>query len=69
MSAMRRLMVGRTTIMIAHRLSTLDNCDARLHLEGAKLFARRPAPVPPSPPATRTSPAAHPRPANLERRP
>jgi ABC-type transport system involved in Fe-S cluster assembly fused permease/ATPase subunit len=25
---MERLMAGRTTLMIAHRLSTLDECDA-----------------------------------------
>ena len=30
MEAMQRVMVGRTTLMIAHRLSTLDMCDARL---------------------------------------
>ena len=29
MEAMERLMQGRTTFMIAHRLSTLENCDAR----------------------------------------
>lgn len=33
MEAMDRLMRGRTTIMIAHRLSTLENCDFRLELE------------------------------------
>ena len=32
MEAMQRVMEGRTTIMIAHRLSTLDVCDARLVL-------------------------------------
>jgi ATP-binding cassette subfamily B protein len=31
--AMRRVMEGRTTVMIAHRLSTLDVCDARLVLD------------------------------------
>jgi ATP-binding cassette, subfamily B, bacterial len=31
-AAMKRLMAGRTTIMIAHRLSTLDGCDCWLEL-------------------------------------
>ena len=33
MEAMERLIEGRTAFMIAHRLSTLDNCDVRLRLE------------------------------------
>ena len=33
MEAMQRVMEGRTTVMIAHRLSTLDVCDARLVLD------------------------------------
>lgn len=37
MDAMERLMHGRTTFMIAHRLSTLDVCDARLELEGGRI--------------------------------
>lgn len=39
MEAMEKLMHGRTTFMIAHRLSTLENCDMRLHLESGKLVA------------------------------
>jgi ATP-binding cassette subfamily B protein len=35
--AMSRLMAGRTTFMIAHRLSTLDVCDMRLHLDHGRL--------------------------------
>ena len=33
MEAMQRVMVGRTTLMIAHRLSTLDMCNARLVID------------------------------------
>jgi len=36
MEAMTRLMHERTTFMIAHRLSTLANCDARLQIEGGR---------------------------------
>jgi ATP-binding cassette subfamily B protein len=32
LDAMERLMAGRTSFMIAHRLSTLDNCDLRVEL-------------------------------------
>lgn len=32
MEAMERLMAGRTTLMIAHRLSTLEHCDDRIEL-------------------------------------
>jgi ATP-binding cassette, subfamily B, bacterial len=37
MEAMRRLMSGRTTFMIAHRLGTLDYCDARIALSGGRV--------------------------------
>ncbi len=37
LEAMARLMKGRTTFMIAHRLSTLDICNVRLHLERGRL--------------------------------
>ena len=37
MASMERLMVGRTTFMIAHRLSTLDHCDVRLRIEGGRM--------------------------------
>jgi ATP-binding cassette subfamily B protein len=37
MEAMQRIMEGRTTIMIAHRLSTLDVCDARLVLDQGRI--------------------------------
>jgi ATP-binding cassette subfamily B protein len=37
MEAMDRLMRGRSTLMIAHRLSTLANCDVRLEIEDGRL--------------------------------
>jgi ATP-binding cassette subfamily B protein len=37
--AMNRLMRGRTTFLIAHRLSTLQNCDAQLQIENGCLIA------------------------------
>ncbi|NNM29265.1 MAG: ABC transporter ATP-binding protein, partial [Akkermansiaceae bacterium] len=40
MEAMDRLMKGRTTFMIAHRLSTLENCDLHLRLKDGRLTAR-----------------------------
>jgi ATP-binding cassette, subfamily B, bacterial len=36
--AMTALMAGRTTLMIAHRLSTLESCNARLELEHGRLI-------------------------------
>lgn len=37
MEAMERLMHGRTTFMIAHRLSTLETCNLRLEIEDGRL--------------------------------
>ena len=37
MEAMERLMEGRTTFMITHRLDTLNSCNIILHLEHGKL--------------------------------
>lgn len=37
MEAMQRVMEGRTTVMIAHRLSTMDVCDARLVLDYGRI--------------------------------
>ena len=39
MEAMERLMVGRTTLMIAHRTSTLEICDARIELEHGRIIS------------------------------
>ena len=36
-SAMERLMAGRTTFMIAHRLSTLDRCDVLLRVADGRI--------------------------------
>lgn len=38
MDAMERLMIGRTTFMIAHRLTTLENCDVLLVIEDGWLL-------------------------------
>ena len=37
MDAVRRLMEGRTTFIIAHRLSTLEHCDICLHMKDGRL--------------------------------
>jgi len=37
MKAMSRLMEGRTTFMIAHRLSTLEGCDERIEINGGRV--------------------------------
>jgi ATP-binding cassette subfamily B protein len=39
MEAMERLMRGRTTFMIAHRLSTLEICDVRIQLEHGQVVS------------------------------
>lgn len=40
MDALERLMKGRTTFMIAHRLSTLENCDLRVTLQNGAVEVR-----------------------------
>jgi ATP-binding cassette subfamily B protein len=39
--AMERLMRGRTTFIVAHRLSTLRDCDIRLEIEDGHLVSQR----------------------------
>jgi len=39
MEAMDRLMHGRTTFMITHRLSTLDSCDVRIEIEHGRIMS------------------------------
>jgi len=41
LEAMERLMAGRTSFMIAHRLSTLEICDLRLELAEGRLVSAR----------------------------
>ncbi|MBO0745533.1 MAG: ABC transporter ATP-binding protein, partial [Candidatus Dormibacteraeota bacterium] len=41
MDAMERLMEARTTVMIAHRLSTLESCDTRLVLDAGQVVRLR----------------------------
>jgi ATP-binding cassette subfamily B protein len=43
MDAMSRLMTGRTTFMIAHRLGTLDRCDLLVELQDGRLTEIRAA--------------------------
>jgi ATP-binding cassette subfamily B protein len=39
MEAMERLMHGRTSFIIAHRASTLENCDVRMELEQGRIVS------------------------------
>jgi ATP-binding cassette subfamily B protein len=48
--AMDRLMEGRTSFMIAHRLSTLRLCDTRLEVEGGRVTPLGAGEVPAKPP-------------------
>jgi ATP-binding cassette subfamily B protein len=41
LEAMQRLMLGRTSFMIAHRLSTLENCDLLLTIENGRLIEQK----------------------------
>jgi ATP-binding cassette subfamily B protein len=38
MEALARLMEGRTTLMIAHRLKTLDICERRMEIDGGRVL-------------------------------
>jgi len=38
MDAMERLMKNRTTFMIAHRLSTLENCDLKIEMDNGQML-------------------------------
>jgi ATP-binding cassette subfamily B protein len=45
LEALRRLMQGRTTFMIAHRLSTLADCNVRVRIEAGRFTFAGPAPL------------------------
>jgi ATP-binding cassette, subfamily B, bacterial len=45
MQAMSRLMRGRTTFMIAHRVGTLEACDIRVRVSGGRITAMQPGSV------------------------
>ena len=56
MDALDRLMAGRTTLLIAHRLSTLENCDVRITVDhGAIVSSFDVALAPDEPGADKTS--------------
>ena len=40
MDAMERLMRGRTTFLVAHRLGTLDYCDQRVEIANGRIVER-----------------------------
>jgi len=40
MDAMQRLMAGRTTFLVTHRLGTLDYCDERVEIAGGRIVER-----------------------------
>lgn len=46
LEALERLMAGRTTFVIAHRLGTLDGCDMHLEMEDGTLLQRAVAAAP-----------------------
>jgi ATP-binding cassette subfamily B protein len=41
MTAMDRLMAGRTSFLIAHRTSTLDSCDVRIELKDGRILEKQ----------------------------
>jgi ATP-binding cassette subfamily B protein len=55
MEAMDRLMAGRTTLIIAHRLRTLETCDLRLELEHGRVARWQLGPAALAAAATRTT--------------
>jgi ATP-binding cassette subfamily B protein len=46
LEALERLMEGRTTFLVAHRLSTLEGCDVRLEVEAGRVRVAEPLSAP-----------------------
>ncbi len=69
MEAMERLMSGRTSFMIAHRLSTLDVCERRLQIERGRVAEVTPKRAPVTQPAALNGARSHSTPSALERHP
>jgi ATP-binding cassette subfamily B protein len=67
LGAIRRLMLGRTVILITHHARMLEGCEALLALENGRVVADTTRPVLGSPPATPSS--ARERRPNLKRHP
>ena len=44
MESLERLIRGRTSLIVAHRTSTLDGCDLRIELEAGHVVSAPPAP-------------------------
>jgi ATP-binding cassette subfamily B protein len=60
---MERLMCGRTTLLIAHRLGTLEGCDARLEIEDGRVVRLEQQRIPT---ASRSKNVAEPAPRSKE---
>ena len=58
MASMERLMHGRTTFMIAHRLSTLDLCDVHIDIEHGRLMSISNQPITPAKNRAKAAPQA-----------
>jgi ATP-binding cassette subfamily B protein len=63
METMERLMCGRTTLLIAHRLGTLEGCDARLEIEDGRVVRLEQQRIPT---ASRSKNVAEPAPRSKE---
>jgi ATP-binding cassette subfamily B protein len=57
LAAMERLMAGRTSFMISHRLNTLERCDLRLEMHDGRIVTRARGPAPRVSQVMRVAPA------------